>query len=135
VVDIIAPHLGTIMAEDNTFVPVKHSLFTAASVLYDAVYIPGGLNSCATLAADPDAIHFINEAYRHCKPIAADQDAIQVIEATYFSKKPRPDGSDEDAMEQGVAISNDITQLVRQFSANISLHRFWDQEKSRKIPA
>ncbi len=135
VVEIIAPHLGTIMAENDTIVPVNHSFLTAASVLYDAVYIPGGTNSCASLAADPDAVHFINEAYRHCKAIAADQDALQVIQSTCFFKKIIVDGADKTAMEQGVAISSDINSLIAQFSRLISLHRFWDLEKSRKVPA
>jgi len=135
VVEIIAPHLGTIMAENDTIVPVKHSFLTAASVLYDAVYIPGGNNSCATLAADPDAVHFINEAYRHCKPIAADQDAIQVIKSTYFGKKIKGDSQDFNPIEEGLAISGDIKELISQFSKIIALHRFWDNEKSRKVPA
>ena len=135
VVEIIAPRLGTITAENNTIVPVKHSFFTTASVLFDAVYVPGGTNSIATLAADPDAIHFLNEAYRHCKPIAADEDARQVIEATYFSKKIPPDISDEDVIQEGIAVNEDIQQLIRQFTTIIALHRFWDREVSRKIPA
>ncbi len=37
---------------------VDKSLLTVASVLYDAVYVPAGNNSVATIADDPDAIHF-----------------------------------------------------------------------------
>ena len=49
---------------------VDHALRTVASVLFDAVYIPGGEKSAATLADEPDAIEFVNEAFRHCKAIA-----------------------------------------------------------------
>ncbi len=86
-VDIIAPHLGTISGAANEIIPVNQSFLTAASVLYDAVYVPGGTNSVGTLAADPDAIHFLNEAFRHCKAIAADEDASTGIGGNIFCKK------------------------------------------------
>jgi catalase len=132
VVQIIAPVLGTVKAEDNTLIPVNHSFLTAASVLYDAVYIPGGTNSVATLESDPDAVHFINEAYRHCKAIAADDDAAQVLKATYFSKKVPAAEKDN---EEGVLVGKDISKLSQQFISAIAMHRFWDREKSRKVPA
>jgi catalase len=135
VVEIVAPRLGTIIGEKDTIVPVKHSFLTTSSVLFDAVYIPGGTNSAAYLAANPDAIHFLNEAYRHCKPIAADMDARQVINATYFSKKLPSDISEGKSIEEGVAINSDISQLIKQFVTIIALHRFWDREASRKVPA
>ena len=43
VVEIIAPRLGIIIAEDNTEINVDRSLLTTASVLYDAVYVPAAL--------------------------------------------------------------------------------------------
>ena len=87
VVEIIAPRGGYVIAENDEQIPVNHSLLTAASVFYDADYVPGGTNSVATLEAEPDAIHFLNEAFKHCKAIAADADAMQVIGATYFGRK------------------------------------------------
>ncbi|MEJ7587975.1 MAG: catalase [Ferruginibacter sp.] len=135
VVEIIAPRLGTITAEDDTMIHVDRSLLTTASVLYDAVYVPGGTNSVATLEADPDAIHFINEAFKHCKPIAADISAIQTLQATYFSKKLPEDNSDNTVTREGIIIGNDAGRLASQFIEAIRLHRFWEREKQRKIPA
>ncbi len=89
VVEIIAPRLGMLIAEGNTEIPVNQSFLTAASVFYDAVYVPGGTNSVATLEAEPDAIHFLNEAFKHCKAIAADDSAMQVLEALIFIKNYR----------------------------------------------
>jgi catalase len=135
IVEIVAPRLGTIIGDKKTIIPVKHSFFTTSSVLFDAVYVPGGINSVATLASDPDAVHFLNEAYRHCKPIAADLEARQVIDATYFSKKIPAEISYDAAIEDGIAINEDITQLITAFSKIISLHRFWHRETNRKVPA
>jgi catalase len=132
---IIAPKLGTVIGEDNTVIQVNESLFTTASVLYDAVYIPGGINSVATLEADPDAVHFINEAYRHCKAIAADQDAVQVLQATYFGRKLPNDASTETVLQEGLIISANKSNTVKQFIAAIKQHRFWEREGPRKVPA
>jgi len=135
VVEVIAPRLSYIIAENDAQIPVDHSFLTAASVLYDAVYVPGGTNSVATLEAEADAVHFLNEAFKHCKAIAADEAALQVLEATYFSKKLPDDFSDSTVIKEGIVVSDDLEKLADQFILAISQHRFWEREKPRKIPA
>lgn len=134
-VDIIAPRQGIVTGEKNTIIPVNQSLLTAASVLYDAVYVPGGANSVASLAAEPDAIRFLNEAFRHCKAIAADEDAAQVLAATNFAKKLPKKFDNETVKSGGIAIQGEINKLVKQFIDAIGQHRFWEREKSRKTSA
>ncbi|MGZ5220657.1 MAG: catalase-related domain-containing protein, partial [Chitinophagaceae bacterium] len=131
--DIIAPKLGMLTAEGNTLVPINQSFLTAASVFYDAVYVAGGTNSVATLAAEPDAIHFLNEAYKHCKAIAANESGMQVLESTYFYKKIPADRAT--AMAEGIVINQNINKLTSQFITAVSQHRFWDREKPKKVPA
>ncbi|MBG6234093.1 catalase [Pedobacter sp. CAN_A7] len=134
-VEVIAPRLGVVIAEQDEKIPVDHTFLTAASVFYDAVYVPGGTNSVATLEAEADAVHFLNEAFKHCKAIAADEDALQVLEATYFSKKLPDDFSDVSVLTEGIVISNDTAKLTKQFIAAIAQHRFWERELPRKVPA
>jgi catalase len=133
--EVIAPRQGYITAENDENIFVDKSFLTAASVFYDAVYVPGGINSVATLEADPDAIHFLNEAFKHCKAIAADQDALQVFDATYFRKKLPADNSKTTVQTEGIIISDDPGDLAVKFIAAISQHRFWEREKARKVPA
>lgn len=135
VVEIVAPRLGNIIAEGDTVIEADRSLLTTPSVVYDAVYVPGGTNSVATLEADADAVHFLNEAYKHCKPIAADTEAIQVLEATYFSKKLPEENNDDTVEREGVVIGNDPADLAKKFIDAMKLHRFWQREKARKVPA
>jgi catalase len=134
-VDIIAPKLGTVKTENNNEIAVDKSFLTAASVLYDAVYVPGGINSSASLADEADAVHFLNEAFKHCKAIAADSDALQVLEATYFSKKLPEDNANDTVMMEGIIIGADAGILSQQFINAIAQHRFWEREKPRKVPA
>jgi catalase len=117
--------LGNILTDKNTAVPVDESLMTAASVFYDAVYIPGGKKSVGVIATEPDAIHFLNEAFKHCKAIAFDADAQAVIDSTYFAA----------IKEDGIIIEGDTKTLSDKFIKAIGQHRFWDREKARKVPA
>ena len=132
--EIVAPKLGMIVGEADTEFPVAQSFFTTASVLYDAVFVPGGI-SAATLAGEPDAIHFLNEAYKHCKAIAADVSAMPLLQETYFYKKLPEDNSKETALREGVIIHDDMNELATRFVAAIAQHRFWDREKPKKVPA
>ncbi len=135
-VDIIAPRYGFIEGmKGNMPIPVSKSILTSASVFYDAVYVPGGTNSVATLEADADAVHFLNEAFKHCKAIAADGEALQVLKATYFGRKLPDYNDDATVMDEGIVVGNDSQKLSEQFIAAISQHRFWDREKPRKVPA
>jgi catalase len=125
-VEIIAPRLGGITAEDGSEMMAPKSLLTTASVFYDAVFVPGGSNSVATLECEPDAIHFLNEAWRHCKAIAADTAAEQVLTATYFAKKIEAD--------DGILVGS-AKEIAQGFIGAIKQHRFWEREKPRKVPA
>ena len=135
VVEVIAPRQGYVIAHNDEQIPVDKSLLTTASVLYDAVYVPAGINSIATLEADPDAIHFLNEAFKHCKAIAADTKALQVLQATYFFKKLSGDNSPDSVLAEGIVISDDTADLSKKFITAIAQHRFWEREKPRKVPA
>ncbi|KLT64357.1 catalase [Pedobacter sp. BMA] len=135
IVHVIAPKLGQIISKGDQVIVPDESFLTAASVLYDAVYVPGGTNSVATLEAEANAVHFLNEAFKHCKAIAADEDAIQVLEATYFHKKLPAEYSQETVMSEGIIVSGDTAKMARTFKDMIANHRFWDRENPRKIPA
>ncbi|WP_276485532.1 catalase HPII [Paraflavitalea pollutisoli] len=134
--EVIAPRLGSIVAADKTAIPVDRSLLTVASVLYDAVYVPGGTNSVATIADEPDAVHFLNEAYRHCKAIAFDASATNVLDQTYFGKKVQKGMPGEDfKLDAGVVIQANPKKLAEQFITAIGQHRFWEREQSKEVPA
>jgi len=131
VVKIVAPALGTIAGAGGTKVPVDFSLLTAGSVLFDAVYVAGGKNSAGTLAADADAIHFVNEAYKHCKAIAATGAGRDMLQesavATALKKNDDPAvviGSDQQA-----------SRVAKAFIAAIAQHRNWDRESKVAVPA
>lgn len=136
VVEVLAPGEGFVQSENgNAPVPVNKSISNAVSAFYDAVYIPGGQQHLAALAANADAVQFLNEAYRNCKAIAADRQAIQVLEATSFYKKLPADFSDVTVLREGITIQEDVHLLGRQFMAAISRYRFWDRDLAGRVTA
>jgi len=60
---------------------------------------------------------------------------MQVLEATYFAKKLPEDNKTETVMREGVIIGSDASKLSKQFISAIAMHRFWEREKPRKVPA
>ena len=123
---IIASHLGHITTVDGKEIKVDHSFLTAASVLFDAVYVPGGAQSAASLKKMPDAVLFINEAFKHCKAIAADGAGAEFIQITDAGKNPHSTGRDEKPeASNGVLINSTINEFIKA----IAQHRFWKREK------
>jgi len=128
VVEIIAPKLGTIKDEKGVAVKVDKNLRTVASVLYDAVFVPGGKASAAVLAKEPDAIHFIDQAYKHCKAIAMDSSAEDFISRTYLGALLA-----EGKELPGVVYAD--KNKSQRFIEAIAQHRFWEREKLQTVPA
>jgi len=104
-------------------------------VLFDAVYVAGGKDSVAAIKAEANAIHFLNESFKHCKAIAADSDALEVLEETYFGRKVKTGSTSDQGLDDGLIISDNADTLADQFITAIAQHRFWDREKPRKVPA
>ena len=127
---IIAPKLGVINGISGNTLPVDQSFLIASSVLFDAVYIAGGQACVDALIAEPDALHFAEEAYKHCKPIAAE--GVPFLEYTYISQKMEEDNYDAEA--DGLIIAGN-GNFENKFINAIMQHRFWKREKAGMIPA
>lgn len=131
---IIAPLLGSISgASKGKSFKVDQSFLTATSVVFDAVYIPGGAESVAALANEPDAIHFINEAYKHCKAIAADAEGGEFLLTTDAGKKIMQSSKTTKSKYTGDGIV--INGEAEAFISAIAQHRFWAREIPGKVPA
>ena len=129
---IVAPHLGFIAAANGTHIKVDQSFLTSASVLFDAVYLPDGAKSASLLTNEPDAIDFINEAFKHCKAIAADGAGVNLMDLTAAGNKIR---SENKAENEHMAYGILLNRSSKEFINAIARHRFWEREKTGKVPA
>jgi catalase len=138
IVAVIAPHGGAIKGSKGGQIPVDCSLLNAASVLFDAVYVPGGANSVAAVQADAKSIHFVNEMYKHCKAIAATGEGVELIRASSIKTKGVAKGKNDNADPALIVEENgDAKKISAKFIKAIAQHRNWDREKIAKatIPA
>ncbi|WP_178984091.1 catalase [Winogradskyella helgolandensis] len=123
VVKLIAPHGGTITCDENMEHEVDAAIMTTESVLFDAVYIPGGKASIAQLLKEAKFKKFVNEAFKHCKAIAVDNEGEQLIDKTFVA-----DYKDDKAVF--------INAKPNAFIDAISKHRHWDRmEIAAMVPA
>ncbi len=134
---IIAPHLGMIAGAKGGEIKVDFSLLTSSSVLYDAVYVPGGEASVATLSADPDALYFIEQAYKHCKAIAATGNGAMVLHEAGIGagSDVARDGINHVPPEEGVITGNQPAKVAAAFFDAMGKHRAWSRETKPQVPA
>ena len=138
--ELIAPTLSPIKGADGHALQPDRTLQTAASVLYDAVFVPGGSQSVATLRAEGDAIHFINEAFRHGKAIAAAGEGVDLLLASSITAPGAPDQQPEAMLTAlpGLVVERapaDLKDLARRFIQAIAAHRHFDRLQKDRVPA
>jgi catalase len=114
-VNLIAPHGGSIKCSRDMEHEVDASISTTESVLFDAIFIPGGKDSIEALLKEKKFIKFINEAFKHCKAIAFDGEAEKLIEETAVQ-----DYLDDEAVHQDEKPENFINSMAK--------HRNWARE-------
>ncbi|UFH31775.1 catalase [Chryseobacterium sp. C-71] len=129
IVQIIAPSVAPVKADDGTKFEPKHSITSTASVSFDALYVCAGEKSAKELMhpeRKPIVTEFINEAYKHCKAIYFGKDTDEIYKATRISTKKHEDPA---------IINTSGGDSDEKFISAIAKHRVWDLEKERNSMA
>ncbi|MCY3001204.1 MAG: catalase, partial [Planctomycetota bacterium] len=92
VVEVIADSLGRVRSVERRPIDVNRTLATSASVFYDAVYVPGGAASVASLIANANAVRFVREACSHAKAIGATHEGLELLVAAGVVVEPGSEG-------------------------------------------
>ena len=132
VAKVVAPRGGTLAGTRGAKIPVDWSLLTVGSVLFDAVFVPGGADSVKTLGQDARAVLFVTEAYKHCKALAATGAGVSLL-LTGKNDKPSTKAG---ALEEGVIAGGDgdVAKVATAFIKAIAQHRTWSREaKGQRI--
>ncbi|MDK2744097.1 MAG: catalase [Nitrospira sp. BO4] len=143
---VVAPRLGLLKGAKGAQIVIDFSFLTAGSVLFDAVYVPGGEQSVEILKGDAKAIVFVKEAYLHCKPIAATDAGLELL----LAAQP---GGDKKAISHAEGVVHDetkllagdegivtgrgtqIVQVAGKFIKALAQHRHWDRESKGQMSA
>ena len=122
---VLSAIIGTLKGEGGP-INVDRTLMTMPSVMFDAVYLPGGAAGAAVLAASGDARHFVSEAYKHAKAIAAaDESAVLLAQSQI--------GPLDDA--NGDVIVGQAADIADAFIEAIGQHRVWARTGLDAVPA
>ncbi|WP_328504502.1 catalase [Streptomyces sp. NBC_00457] len=134
IVEELAFHDGTVRDSDDGRHQVDRALPTVASVLYDAVVIPGG--GAPELAGDATVQRFVRDAYRHGKPVGALGSGVDLVALL------EPDGlrlagdGDSTVADRGVVTETSTGPasevFLSQLTAAIATHRHWDRPPVRR---
>lgn len=113
------------------------------STLFDAIFIPGGNDSVATLMKMGRVTHYVREAFGHLKTIGATGEAVELVrnaiqlEDVAISKNadalmsygvitlrdPKPEG-----LMEVVQATKNAKHFLDKFVYSVSQHRCWERE-------
>ncbi|HVI54791.1 MAG TPA: catalase [Luteibacter sp.] len=121
-VRIVAPQLGAIPSHHDA-VQADFSFRTGDSVLFDAIYIPGGRKSVDVLKRHVEVGDFVRDSWRHCKPIAASGAGAELLSGL-------PRGSVGPKAVHGVVVAPGKAShaLAEAFVQAIASGRHWARE-------
>jgi catalase len=127
----ISSSLGPVPGSRNSVEATK-TFATAGSVLFDAVYVPGGAESVATLDAGGVAAQFLREAHGHYKAIGAAGEAVPFIRSVVEAAvQAQPSTTSGDAFA-GVVLGDDGA-LPPDFIAALAAHRHWGRDETQQM--
>lgn len=111
-VEPVSTRVGKILDSKGRTRLVNFSLYTADSVLFDAVYVADGEKGVENLQLHANAPRFVQTAYMHCKPLGVSGAGQKLLARLSLSGD-----------EPGLAIDD-----VQRFIASLNTHRYWERE-------
>ena len=137
VVELISPKLGLVKSAEGQDVEAHHNFLTTASVLYDAVLVPGGAASIATMLLQGYPVSFVREAYHHAKPIGAVGEGADILSMAgavpaTFKQTTQPIRTDRGVVV--AAAGADADAFSKELIAAIQKHRHWDRDVDETMP-
>ena len=128
----VAPRLGVVTGAKGEQLKVDFSFLTGSSVLFDAVYIPGGDASVAALSQQAEPYEFVYEAYKHCKAIAASGAGVELLATALGGQFSETEGSGKEVAANAGVVSSRDSSVAAAFIKAIAQHRHWERENSKQ---
>lgn len=138
IAEVLAPKAGgTLAGGSGGELAVDRAITTMSSVLYDAVVVPCGPDSVATLGADGYAMHFITEAYKHLKAVAAFGAGVDLLRKAGVDERLAEDTNvvvAKGVVSTAAAVDDLSEEFMESFAAALAKHRAWERETDA-VPA
>lgn len=126
--EVVSKFGGTIRSTEGQAIEVHQTFLTSTSVIFDAIYVPGGTQSIEVLKMDVEVLTFINEGFRHCKPIAASAEGIDLLIHSNLKGIDLSQANGKMSVELGIVTSRDASDMQafsNAFIEAIKEHRHW----------
>ncbi|MFC4437737.1 MULTISPECIES: catalase [Natrialbaceae] len=136
-VTVISKVLGEKEGEDGDAVEADQHHVASGSIMYDAVFVPGGSDGVDALEEQGDAKHFVAEAFKHKKPIAALGEGTELLETVELPDVDVADDGEGPVSSAGVVTCRDDGELdafLETFVDAIAQHRHWERSP-KEVPA
>ncbi|XXN64705.1 catalase HPII [Enterobacter ludwigii] len=116
---ILAAHMGQVLADDGSVLPVDATFTGLPSLTFDAVIVPDG--NIDALLLSGDARYFLLEAYKHLKVIGLSGDARRFKAQFNVQDNEAEEGLVEDVKAEGTFMAD--------FLSLMASHRVWSRSK------
>ncbi len=121
---IIGPSPAPVKTADGKMLPVDAAMDGMPSVMFDAVFVPGGADAAAAMAKSGEAKHYVLEAYKHLKPIVVLGAARPLLASLNLTA------------DSGLLEGDDVDAVFGNFAQALGQHRVWAREAAAEaIPA
>ncbi len=121
-VELIAPKVGGVTADDGTFIEANHMIDGGPSILFDAIVLLTSHQAIDDLVKEATARDFVADAFQHCKFIGFDQSAMPLLEKAGVAGQ-----LDEGTIELAAG------KTVAAFVKELGKLRVWGREPSVKL--
>lgn len=123
--EVVGTHLGMLQGQGGE-VEAKKTLANSGSVMFDAVFVPGGVQSVNVLLNLGDAREFISEAYKHAKTIGAVGEGVNLLAASEVGQALQMNQTPTQVQPvTGVVSGDDAQSVIEQFITALAQHRHW----------
>ncbi len=122
VIELIAPKVGGVTADDGSSIEANHMIDGGPSVLFDAVVLLTSHQAIDDLVKEAAARDFVADAFQHCKYIGYDQSAMPLLENAGISGQ----------LDEGTIQLSD-SKDIEAFVEKLGKLRVWGREPSVKL--
>ncbi|KAI1384806.1 catalase [Hypoxylon trugodes] len=120
-----------------------HHLEGMRSTMFDAIFIPGGVDSIKTLSKNGRAVHWLREAFGHLKAIGGTGEAVELFKLAFALPEIQVSTNDQavesygvvtmskvapEGLKESVAIAKEGAGFLEKFWYQISQHKNFDRE-------
>lgn len=121
---IIGPSPAPVKTADGKLLVVDAAMDGMPSVMFDAVFVPGGADAAAAMAQSGEAKHYLLEAYKHLKPVVVIGEARPLLASLNL------------VADAGLLEGADVDAVFAGFVTALGQHRIWAREPAAKaVPA